>query len=158
MLFPLCVYGKMEKHGKPGAHYAIINCHKDFGPEALKIFHQVRRSFNWRGRAGERFETGQAYWPMGEMVGLSLRFIDVGRDYFGRPHTLRLEAALVREKSWLGLKGYLGLGSWPKELCLADQVDLAQTDEIALLRPPSLPVFIVKSKNLDCPLIKESFF
>lgn len=158
MIFPICVYGKPEKRGKPGANYAIVHCHKDFGAEALKIFHKVRQSFNWRGAGVEPFETCLAYWPMGISVGLSIRFLDMGRDYFGRPHTLRLEAALVREKSWLALKNYLGLGSWPKDLCQGDQVELIQANEIPFLRAPTSPLFIAKPKNVDCPLIKGAFF
>jgi hypothetical protein len=168
MRFPACVFGKTDNANLTRTTYRILYRHKDFSEEALRIFNQVRKSFNWRCGGTQQFDPCYAYWPIGPFngpctaptagnpvessTGLSFRFLDMGRDNFGRPHTLRMEAVLVAGDSWESTRIYIGSASWPTAPCAADEIDLCPSVDVAPLAEPEWPIYLVNPERVECAL------
>ena len=152
MKFPLCIYGKEGKKTGQVLPYATLCCHEDFSGEALSVLIQVRKAFHWRTGGKGCFPPHYAYWPLNPSRGLAFRFLDSGRDNLGRPHTLRLEAALVAGESWESISAYIGPASWPEQVCPSDTVNLSPSGGPEFSRPLEKPVFLLPPTNCDCVL------
>ena len=152
MNFPLCVYGKEGERTGQSLFYSILYCHEAFSGEALSVFIQVRKAFHWRTGGKGCFPPHYAYWPLSLSRGIAFRFLDSGRDSLGRPHTLRLEAALVAGESWEAISVYIAPASWPERICLTDTVNLSFSGGPEFQHPLEKPVFLLPPINCECVL------
>ncbi|QGJ70971.1 Hypothetical protein PBC10988_26740 [Planctomycetales bacterium 10988] len=105
--FPAAYYGKLLTSGSKN-QYQFLGHSSDFPQKAIFEFEQLAKSFQWKGGGGnEPYSDCFALWPLPSGEVLVARFRDVGRDQLDRPHTVRVEAALVAKK---------GLSDWPQDL------------------------------------------
>lgn len=107
--FPVAVYGKAQGEAGRGRDFALLDVPPDFPSSAADELERIGRLLSWRsGAAAECCDPCFALWPLppdaagtGSAAGvasraaLAIRMLDAGRDDWGRPHTLRLEAAYL---------------------------------------------------------------
>lgn len=123
LIFPVLIYGKKRTTSIIPGRYEILSYHHSFDPLVISSFQKARRSFQWSGTEGmKRYKTCYGIWPYEKDGGqiILMRFIDIGRgSVTGRLHNLRIEAALVKNKTLIeGLETLACLcneDSWPNQ-------------------------------------------
>lgn len=107
--FPVAVYGKALGEAGRGRDFALLEVPPEFPSSAAAELERIGRLLSWRsGAAAERCDPCFALWPLppeetgpgsakgvASTAALAIRMLDAGRDDWGRPHTLRLEAAYL---------------------------------------------------------------
>lgn len=129
---PLLVLGKGPAGHLPGG-YEIRVRHPGFDAPAVEAIQGIRNGFEWVARPGGAVHASCfGLWPLESQPprALLLRFSDQGRDDLGRPHCLRIDAALITSAELLGsgeaLAGLMQAGAWPREAPGADGSDLVE--------------------------------
>jgi hypothetical protein len=123
-----------------------------FTGRALEAFNPVKKSFNWQPQGEDIFAPSYAYWPLAHNFGISFRFLDMGLDILARPHTLRLEGALISGRSWPDVQKFLGPPAWPKEPFYGDIIQLTETGGLNLPACPPKPLFLINQPRGECLL------
>src|SRR5205085_5694111 len=105
--FPAAVFGA---GGPSGSN--LLGRADDFPPEAEEAVRDLAGRFRWKAPPdGSRLSPCFAAWPAagGRLV---VRFADAGCDAFGRPHSVRIEAAWVAGDVTGAGAGYLTDAAW----------------------------------------------
>ena len=94
--FPGFLYAKSLRSGdKPEEGYRTWFSHSSIAPH-LGLVESLRDSFQWRVDSSRRHAPVVVVEPVADGGNvLVVRFLDAGKDSFGRPQTLRMEALLV---------------------------------------------------------------
>ena len=117
---PVLVFGKAPAGQLPGGYEVLVR-HRDFDATAVQAVEQIRNGFRWAVRPGAAVHPSCfGLWPLeqAEPRALLVRISDQGRDDLGRPHCLRIDAALTTSAELLGsgnaLAGLMRGGAWPR--------------------------------------------
>lgn len=114
MNLPLWQYGK--SHAGPGklrGSYTVLAVSPEFTDHHRAILQQISQNAAWRPGGDVPCAPVTACWPLGEDDWLLLRFLDDGVDDHHRARTMRIEAALVKNRRWEEISGLFPPEAWP---------------------------------------------
>ena len=105
MKLPLLVFGKQPSAGQMPDSYINIIRHEAFNNDVMDIIQKIKNGFTWAStKDDEVFADCFGFWAFQEkenLKALIIRFLDQGEDNRGRPHSLRIEAAILDNKEFL---------------------------------------------------------
>lgn len=109
---PAAAFGKSAS-GDDG--FRILWSSPEFPEEARRVLGDMARSFGLKGDGGEApYAPCYALWPTRTPEGwVAARLRDAGKDSFGRPHTLRIDAVYVPHEDLAVASGFLQSSAWP---------------------------------------------
>ena len=121
MKLPLLVFGKPPITGQMPDSYVNIIRHEAFSNDVMDIIQRIKNGFTWASSKDDKvFADCFGFWSLHEQESsnaLVIRFSDQGKDNRGRPHSLRIEAAILDNKKHLEsgrlLAGLLCEQVWP---------------------------------------------
>lgn len=108
---PTAAFGKSAS-GDDG--FRILWSSPGFPEEARRVLGEMARSFGLKGDGGEApYAPCYALWPTRMPGGwVAARLRDAGKDSFGRPHTLRIDAVYVPDEDLAVATGFLQSSAW----------------------------------------------
>lgn len=109
---PAAAFGKSSS-GDDG--FRILWSSPGFPEEARRVLGDMAKSFGLKGDGGEApYAPCYALWPTRTPAGwVAARLRDAGKDSFGRPHTLRIDAVYVPHEDLAVASGFLQSSAWP---------------------------------------------
>lgn len=109
---PAAAFGKSAS-GDDG--FRILWSSPGFPEEARRVLGDMAKSFGLKGDGGEApYAPCYALWPTRTPEGwVAARLRDAGKDSFGRPHTLRIDAVYVPHEDLAVASGFLQSSAWP---------------------------------------------
>lgn len=127
--------------------FRVLWASSGFPEEARRALGDIAKGFGLKGDGGDTvYAACYALWPLRASQGwVAARLRDAGKDSFGRPHTLAIDAVFVPADDVSTATGFLQPVAWPRG-------DWSERQRLAVSLPPPDDLLLLRMREkVDVP-------